>query len=93
MNISTVLSKVEDRPRLIALVKFIATKPRSARSIAEKFEVTKPTAYAQLRALESRGITLKSEHVREGSKGPLAAVYSIGAAKVKGKSKGNKKST
>ena len=61
------------------LVALLREKPHTARSIAERLGVTKPTAYARVAQLALRGHKVDVQKVREAQSGPKALAYSIAA--------------
>lgn len=62
---------------LLELAKLLRERPYTARGIAERLGITKPTAYARVAALAMRGYVIKMVFVREGLHGPEAKAYSI----------------
>lgn len=69
-------SSTEDlTPALAATLKHLS-KPRTAATLAKRLGVSRPTAYARVRALiDSKHAVESKERIREGTKGPLAAQY------------------
>lgn len=60
------------------LLKVLRRTPLTARQIAERFGVSKPTAYARVRALLERGEPIYERRERRlGVPGPAVAVFGV----------------
>ncbi len=64
---------------LLEIEILLRTRPHTARGLAEKLGISKPTAYSRIAALSLRGRKIKMKQVREGLHGPKATAYSIAA--------------
>jgi hypothetical protein len=65
-------------PELKQLAKFLRYRPRTAKDIAEKFQVTKPTAYAMVNKLLAETEAGRYAEVwqkREARRGPTSSAY------------------
>ncbi len=61
------------------ILKALGGKGGTARALAEKLEVSKPTIYAQLAKLRDHGHKFEESEVREGTKGPMATHFKLAA--------------
>ena len=61
------------------VAQLLREQPHTARGIAEKLGISKPTAYARVAKLASRGMAICITRVREGLHGPEADAFSIAA--------------
>ena len=61
------------------LEQLLRAKPMTARTIADVFGISKPTAYARVAKLAMRGIAVRRTKVREGLHGPEADAFSVAA--------------
>lgn len=73
-TVSVVDRADEDLKELESLLR---ESPMTARAIAERLGISKPTAYARVAKLAMRGVVVQRTKVREGLHGPEADAFSV----------------